>query len=259
MKVNNFGIVVTLVKIGSKILPTLLKFAKFGKFGLAISSLAVYSYLFTWQFAVIILIAIFFHENGHIWAMRRCGLKIKGVYFIPLVGGMVVGDGNDKMLTREEESFVAIMGPIWGLVLALIVVLIYFATGDAFYGAVAGWMAMINLFNLLPINPLDGGRIMKSVVFSINSSAGLLFLYGGILLTMLGTLFAGILLVSILLWVGSMEAIFERKNNKLFAPMPFNSILFYIAIYTMLAIILWEMMTYLDHIPEVEAARSIFM
>ena len=72
-------------KLGSKFILPLLKSAKFAKFGLAGLSLAGYTYLYTWQFALFIMVSLFCHEFGHALAMRLSGLRVKGIYFIPFL------------------------------------------------------------------------------------------------------------------------------------------------------------------------------
>jgi len=286
------GIITLGAKIGLKMLlavTKLVKVIKVGKIGLAAGSMAVYAYLFSWQFAVVIMASLFFHESGHIWAMKMCGLKTKGIYFIPLLGAAAVSDEMFK--SRKDEVYIAAMGPIWGFILAIVTVGIYFLTENAFFAAVAGWMAMINLFNLLPVNPLDGGRIMKSITFSINSILGLTFLGIGIMISMIFIVWAKIYLFFLLLFVGSLELIFEYKTydraQKIIdyskipdikehmddsvlqeierleslvpPPMSNTGIIMSAIIYVFMIIILWGLMTYMNHIPEVEVARKLFM
>lgn len=203
------GVVALVLKLGTKLLTVFAKFAKIGKFGLAITSAATYSYLFTWKFAIMIMVLLVVHEYGHIWAMKRCGLKTKGIYFIPFLGAAAVTEEMFK--SRRDEAYIAIMGPIFGLLLSGVSLAIYIVTKDALFAAAAGWMAMINLFNLLPINPLDGGRIMKSVAFSIDSNLGYVFLATGIFLSIILTFWAGIILFFFLLIVGAVEFFIEYK------------------------------------------------
>lgn len=83
-----FGIIVVLGKVASKAFPVLVKLlkgAKFGKLALGGASVAAYSILFSWQFALVIIGSLLFHEYGHVWAMKRHGLKVKGVYLIPFL------------------------------------------------------------------------------------------------------------------------------------------------------------------------------
>lgn len=271
------GIVALAAKIGTKLLTVaikLTKVVKIGKFGLAIGSMAAYAYLFTWQFAVIIMISLFFHELGHITAMKRCGLKTKGIYFIPFLGAAAVTDGIFK--SRRDEVYIAIMGPIWGFTMAIGTAILYIVTNNPFFAAVAGWMAMVNLFNLLPINPLDGGRIVKSVAFSIHSDLGFVFLGIGIVVSIILTFWVGLLLFSILLFLAILELVFEwlrysrreevanlqsfGEEEYIFPPsMTKKGIIISVVAYIIIIGILWPLMTYLNHVPEVEIARKMFM
>jgi len=205
------GIVTLALKIGPKILTVVAKFAKIGKFGFAVISMASYAYLFTWKFAIMIMVLLLVHEYGHIFAMKRCGLKTKGIYFIPFLGAAAVTEEMFK--SRRDEAYIAIMGPIFGFALSGITLVLYIITHDALFGAAAGWMAMVNLFNLLPINPLDGGRIMKSIAFSINSKFGYVFLAIGMVVSIILIFWAGIILFLFLLIIGSLEFIVEYMTR----------------------------------------------
>ena len=254
------GIVALAVKLGPKLISVgvkLAKVAKVGKMGLAVGSMAAYVYLFTWQFAVLIMVSLFFHESGHIWAMKRCGLKTKGIYFIPFMGAAAVSESTFG--TRRNEVYIAIMGPIWGFGLAIVTLTGYYITGDALYAAAAGWMAMLNLFNLLPISPLDGGRIMKSIAFSIDSKIGLVFLVVGIIASISLTFFAGLILFLILLLIGTLELFFEYREYEVYPPMTKKGIIISAIVYVTIIGVLWILMSYTANIPEVEIARKLFM
>jgi Zn-dependent protease len=259
------GLVTVITKVGFKLLSIIVKFAKIGKIGLAIGTMVTYSYLFTWQFALVLMISLFVHENGHIYMMRKCGMKVKGIYFIPFMGAAAVAEG--EFPSPKDEAHIAIMGPIWGLILAGFTLLTYEYTGNAFFGAVAGWMAMVNLFNLLPISPLDGGRIMKSVAFSVNSSAGLIFMISGIFIFAFMTFWKGIILFAALLLIASLEFMMTYSQVKYgigndikkFEPMCVKNIALAVILYMLVAVILWVLMVYVDAIPEVAIAKSVFM
>lgn len=261
----NIGIITIMTKVGLKLLPTIIKFAKVGKIGLVIGSVATYSYLFTWQFALVLMISLFVHENGHVWMMKRCGMVVKGIYFIPFFGAAAVSDG--EFPSPKDEANIAIMGPIWGLILAGFTVLIYEYTDNAFFGAVAGWMAMMNLFNLLPISPLDGGRIMKSIAFSISSRTGLVFMISGIAIFVFLTFWTGILLFCALLVIACLEFVFTYYDVKYhigtgvrhFEPMSIKNIALSIILYILVSAVLWVLMVYVESIPEVAIAKSIFI
>lgn len=155
----------------------LLKTAKAVKATLAAASFGAYAWLFTWEFAAVILSALVIHEAGHCWAMRRCGIPTRGFYLIPFVGGAAVPERDFR--TRDEEVFVAAMGPTFGLASILVLApAMYVYDGLAMAAGVAAIVAFLNFFNLLPITPLDGGRIVKCVTMSLNRWVGLAVLGG---------------------------------------------------------------------------------
>ena len=209
MSKKSSGLWAIVVKLGSKFLAIL---AKGTKFWLATTSFAAYSYLYGWKFAVAIMAMLFFHESGHVWAMRKCGIPTKGFYFIPLLGGAAVPDRAFK--SRGEEFYVAIMGPIWGWLFSLAIMLIYYATGNPLFAVISSWMALINLFNLLPVSPLDGGRMLKSILFSINSKLAIFTMYCGVLLCAVFLFYFKIFFFALLLVLSGIELYFEHKRNK---------------------------------------------
>ena len=211
-KESKIGWLVLLGKLGPKLFTVfmkILKTVKVGKVGLVAASAASYAYLFTWQFAAVILVSLFVHESGHAWAMKRCGMQVKGMYFIPFLGAAVVSEGSFK--SRWGEAFIALAGPVWGMALAIAAAVVYETTGEPMWAALAGWMAMLNLMNLLPINPLDGGRVAKSVAFSINTKAGLMMLFGGTLVAAGAAFLLNSVLFGVLAVIGGLELWAERK------------------------------------------------
>lgn len=279
MKKIEMGPFALLLKLGPKILSVLaklLKTLKVGKVGLAAVSFASYSYLFTWQFALAIIALILIHESGHIWMMKRYGMKTKGIYLIPLLGGVSVG--NERTFpSRKGEADIALMGPIWGLIATVITAGIYFVTNEAFFAAAAGWMAMVNLVNLLPVNPLDGGRILKSIAFSVNSRLGMLSLYAGLIACGIILYETELFLFFLLLIFGWLDVSMERSNlkkaeeelrltdtpdktyPKKLEPMSTKNIILISTGYVATIGILWGLMYMMNHIPEVDIARQLFM
>ena len=258
-KKSTGGLMVLVFKLGPKLLSLfvkLLKVMKFGKVALAGASFASYAYMFTWKFALIIMGMLFIHESGHVWAMRRCGVKTKGFYFIPILGGAAVAE--EDFPSRKAESFIAIMGPVWGLILAFICGIIYLLTGQPMWAAATGWMAMINLFNLLPINPLDGGRIMKSIAFSLNSWLGLAFMGLGIIAGIFLAIVGKIGLFAVLLFIALLELIieFRKRFDSHMPPMSRQEIITSAADYAVIVIVFWCLMYLTQHVPGSEAAMK---
>lgn len=212
---NKTGLIALGLKVGPKLLSMgvkLLKGAKGIQLGLGVASFGAYALLFSWQFAVMIMLLLIVHEYGHCWAMKKCGMKVKGMYMIPFIGAAAVPE--EDFPTRKVETYCAIMGPIWGGALSVIALGIWWLMGWPHFAAAAAWMATVNLFNLLPINPLDGGRIFKSIAFSINSKLGLIFLVFGLILSFILIVFAGLWLFILLLIIGSIELIVEYSGFK---------------------------------------------
>jgi Zn-dependent protease len=120
--------------------------------------------------AIAVLSMIFVHECGHLLAAQNRGIKTRGIYFIPGLGGVAL---VDEMGSRSDECFISLFGPVYGLAFSLLVLLGYRLTGNFKFAEIAGLLALVNLFNLLPFNPLDGGRIAKSLAFSMHKKVGL--------------------------------------------------------------------------------------
>jgi Zn-dependent protease len=180
---------------------------KAGKLLLALASFAAYTFLFTWQFAVIILGMLVIHEYGHLRCMKHYGMRTRGIYLIPFFGAAAVA--GDDFPSRRAEATIALAGPLTGAVLAGGTGLLYFATRNGAFAAAAAWMALVNLFNLLPVVPLDGGRVVKSIACSIGSRAGLVAVIAGMLLGAVLALAADLWIFVILIPLGLLDYLYD--------------------------------------------------
>lgn len=218
MKMKRASLWALLLKIGTKLLSVIVKFAKafkFLKLGLAVASFAGYALLFSWKFAVLIMIALAWHESGHVWAMKKSGIKTKGFYFIPFLGGAAIAEERYK--SYGQNAFIAIMGPIWGALLSIASLIVFYVTDNPLFAAAASWMALINLFNLFPIVPLDGGQLIRSIAFSISKNLGFIFLIVSFIGVVFLTFELKIMLFGIFILVGGAELLMEfnfRNKNK---------------------------------------------
>ncbi len=189
----------------------LFKSAKAVKVLLAGSALAGWSIMFSWQFALVLIAVICFHEYGHLWAMKRTGMKTKGMYLIPFVGGVAVGD---KASSHWQQVFIAMMGPCFGLLMSVVFYLAYLITENHFIGLVASISALINIFNLLPVLPLDGGQVVKAMVFSGRSYLpylGLMIISAGMFAL---SLQLGLALLGFFVVIGALDLVFSWKEFK---------------------------------------------
>jgi Zn-dependent protease len=185
---------------------------KASKLLLALVSFAVYAFLFTWQFAVMILGMLVIHECGHLRCMKHYGMKTRGIYLIPMLGAAAVAE--DNFPSRRAEATIALAGPLTGAVLAAGTALAYFATRDGAFAAAAAWTALINLFNLLPVVPLDGGRVVKSITCSIGSRTGLAALIAGMLLGAVLAFSADLWIFVIVIPLGLLDYLYDRYQAK---------------------------------------------
>jgi len=221
----------------------LLKSAKVIKVLFAAGSLAAYSWLFSIEFAIALLLCLVFHEYGHIKAMKYFGLKTKGIYLIPFVGGLALSD--DKINTRWQDIVISIMGPFFGLLLSIACLIGYWLTDIEILAGLAVFNALLNLFNMLPVLPLDGGHVLKSIAFSINSKIGLVACVLGAILGVYISYHFGLALLGFLLAIGSVEIFFEYKRRHLSELLPLNryaqivSALWYIITLGGLSAIIW--------------------
>ena len=122
---------------------------------------------------ILITVTLFIHEMGHVWGMKMRRIPIQGMYFIPFLGAAIVP--KEEFRSDRDEAIVAIMGPIFGLVQALLIVPIFSATEAPFYAEAVWLVVFLNLFNLLPIGPLDGGRILRTTLTSLHPALNVIF------------------------------------------------------------------------------------
>ncbi|HEY0024024.1 MAG TPA: site-2 protease family protein [Longimicrobium sp.] len=118
--------------------------------------LGVYWSLFGWKFAAGIVVSIYIHEMGHVAALRRFGMPASAPVFIPGVGAFVRLHMSPP--DARTDARIGLAGPVWGLGAALAAYGVYLATGSPIWAAITHTGAFLNLFNLIPIWQLDGGR-----------------------------------------------------------------------------------------------------
>ncbi|HEY8967164.1 MAG TPA: site-2 protease family protein [Candidatus Methylacidiphilales bacterium] len=121
----------------------------------------VYSWLYGWRFAAGFVALLFVHEMGHVVAAWRLGMPVSAPLFIPFVGASIVMKQSPR--DAWSEALMAYGGPLAGALGS------WLCWGIALQGdipwlmAVASASFVLNLFNLIPVPPLDGGRICAAV------------------------------------------------------------------------------------------------
>jgi Zn-dependent protease len=139
----------------------LIPLLKVTKLGTLLSMLvAVWAYTLFWglPFALGFVLLIFVHEMGHALVMRQQGVQAGAPVFIPFVGAVIAMKSHPR--NAWVEALIGIGGPALGTVGALVCLLVAWSTGSLFWYALASTGFLINMFNMIPISPLDGGRIV---------------------------------------------------------------------------------------------------
>jgi len=142
-------------------LVSLLALFKLGKVGgtaiTMIVSLAIYAQLYGWRYAAGFIVLLLVHEMGHFVAARQRGLPVSAPTFVPFVGAWI--ELKDKPMDVETEAYVAAAGPFVGTVGATLVYLWGRHLDSSLWLAIAYGGFFLNFFNLMPLSPLDGGRM----------------------------------------------------------------------------------------------------
>jgi Zn-dependent protease len=168
-----------------------------------VTSTGLYALLFTWEMGISLMIFLYIHEKGHLWAMDRLGMKHKGMFFIPSLGAAAILES--PMQSAKQEAYIAIMGPLWGIVFSLAAALVYIYTHDPLFAAIGAFTAFINLVNLFPIYPLDGGRILKAIAYTADAQTSFAIIVSvSLVAAAVGSTF-GMLLIMLMASVGFFE------------------------------------------------------
>lgn len=132
---------------------------QWGLFALsALAFAALGAWFWGLDFAVLLLAVIALHEAGHWWAMRAFGYRNVQMLMLPMVGGVTIG--HERTPSAQARAWVSLMGPLPGIVLGCALFLSGIDVGSGWLFTAALLLLLINLFNLLPILPLDGGHLL---------------------------------------------------------------------------------------------------
>lgn len=134
-----------------------LKLTKFASLGSMLLTVGTYSMFFGLPYAAGMVGLILVHETGHALVMHRYGVPFSPMVFVPFVGATVMMKRAPK--DAYQEAMIAFGGPVMGSLGAAGVAFAGSATDSQLMYALADFGYMINLFNLLPIGMMDGGRI----------------------------------------------------------------------------------------------------
>ena len=124
-------------------------------------SVAAYTFIFGFWFAAGFVVLLLVHEMGHVIQLRREGIEASAPLFIPFLGAVVGAKSLGEDATAEAR--VGLAGPVLGTLGAAACIPLYTLTGEEIFKALAFTGFFLNLFNLVPLTPLDGGRAMAAL------------------------------------------------------------------------------------------------
>ena len=128
---------------------------------------------------ILITMIVIIHELGHFLAMKYFGYKDLGMFFIPLLGAYV--SGTKKEISQRESAIILLAGPLPGIIIGLFLqISIGHQPNAAFAGVPLQYISLLfvflNIINLLPIYPLDGGQLLNRVFFNENETISRIFI-----------------------------------------------------------------------------------
>jgi Zn-dependent protease len=201
------GVLIALAFLASKakgLFLALIKVKAVTTLGTMFVSIAAYAWAFGWPFAVGFVLLLFVHEMGHVIQLRREGIEASAPIFIPFLGAVIAAKslGDDAV----AEARVGLAGPIVGTIGTLIPLAVWLATGSDLWRALAYVGFFINLINLLPVLPLDGGRAMAVLGPKV-------WIAGILIAVAAAVVFLGPIMLVIILVLGGPELYHRFKNR----------------------------------------------
>ncbi|MGI8744184.1 MAG: site-2 protease family protein [Bryobacteraceae bacterium] len=124
-------------------------------------SLGVYCTVYGWKFGLGLVLSIYVHEMGHVFWLRKYGIEATAPMFIPGFGALI--RLKSYPANPGQDARTGLAGPMWGLGAAVFAWAAGLLTGQSIWFAIARTGVWINLFNLIPIWQLDGGRGFRAL------------------------------------------------------------------------------------------------
>jgi Zn-dependent protease len=201
------GLLIPLAFLASKakfLFLALIKVKAVTTLGTMFISIAAYAWAFGWPFAVGFVLLLLIHEMGHVIQLRREGVEASAPIFIPFLGAVIAAKSLGKDAVAEAR--VGLAGPILGTVGTLIPLAIWLATGSDLWQALAYVGFFLNLINLLPVLPLDGGRAMAVLGPKV-------WIAGILIAVAAAVIFLGPIMLLFILVLGGPELYHRFKNR----------------------------------------------
>lgn len=139
--------------------------------------IAAFYLILKWDFKYVLVLAavVLIHELGHFMAMKLFKYKDLSIFFIPLIGALASGEKEE--ISQKQKVIIALAGPLPGVMIGTILKIAGLKTGNDLMARSGDLFIYLNLFNLLPVMPLDGGQIIKGLFFQNNEKINIFFIW----------------------------------------------------------------------------------
>lgn len=126
-----------------------------------------------WTLVLVLTAVVIFHELGHFVAMKIYKYQDLGIFFIPLMGAYV--SGKKQEISQKQSAIILLAGPVPGVILGIILFYLYAQTGIDLLEKIGWILILLNVFNLLPVYPLDGGQLLHRLFLDEYNVLGKIF------------------------------------------------------------------------------------
>lgn len=182
-------------------------------------SLLLYGVLFYFLFdrniayIAALLVVLLIHEFGHFFAMKLYNYQNVKLFIVPLLGAFV--SGKKHSVSQKQMSIIILAGPVPGIIIGTVLYVINKTNPNETLKMLANVFIFINIFNLLPIYPLDGGRLLENLFIKNNHGIRLVFTILSILFLITIITLSGNIIMVIIPAIMVFELINEVKNQKI--------------------------------------------
>jgi len=182
-------------------------------------SLLIYAVLFYFLFdrniayIAALLVVLLIHEFGHFIAMKLYNYQNVKMFIVPLLGAFV--SGKKQSVSQKQMSIIVLAGPLPGIIIGSILYMLDKSNPNETIKMLANVFIFINIFNLLPVYPLDGGRLLENLFIKNNHGIRLVFTIISILFLVTIITLSGNIIMVIIPAIMVFELINEVKNQKI--------------------------------------------
>ncbi len=182
-------------------------------------SLLIYAVLFYFLFdrniayIAALLVVLLIHEFGHFIAMKLYNYQNVKMFIVPLLGAFV--SGKKHSVSQKQMSIIILAGPVPGIILGSILYMLHKSNPNETLKMLANVFIFINILNLLPVYPLDGGRLLENLFIKNNHGIRLVFTILSILFLIIIIALSGNIIMVIIPAIMIFELLNEIKNQKI--------------------------------------------